>query len=53
MGTIYKVVSGIGALICLYLVLNNFTAATSIVDTIAKNSIKGIQVLQGRQVYMQ
>lgn len=52
MGTIYKVVTGIGALICLYLVLNNATQATTIVKSIADNSIKGIQVLQGRKTYM-
>lgn len=52
MGNIYKVISGVGALIVLYLVLSNVTQTTTIIDSIAKNSIKGIQVLQGRQVYM-
>lgn len=52
MGNIYKVITGVGALIVLYLVLSNATQTTTIIKSIADNSIKGIQVLQGRKTYM-
>ena len=52
MGNVYKIIAGIGTLIALYLVLSNFTATTTIIKTISDNSIKGIQVLQGRKNYM-
>ena len=52
MGGIYKVVAGIGTLIAIYLFLSNYRATTSIINTIGSNSIKGIQVLQGREDYM-
>lgn len=48
MGTLTKVVSGIGVLIAIYLFLDNFNATSSIINTIGKNSINGIAVLQGR-----
>lgn len=49
MGDIYKVIAGIGTLIAIFLFLNNYRATTSIINTVAKNSINGIQVLQGRE----
>lgn len=52
MGTIYKAVAGIGTLIAVYLFLSNYKATTSIINTIGNNSIKGIQVLQGREKYV-
>lgn len=52
MGDIYKIIAGIGTLIAVYLFLNNYRATTSIINTIGSNSIKGIQVLQGREDYM-
>lgn len=52
MGSVYKVIAGIGTLIAVYLFLNNYRATTSIINTIGTNSIKGIQVLQGREKYM-
>lgn len=52
MGTVYKIIAGIGALIAIYLFLSHATATTSIISTIGTNSIRGIQVLQGRENYM-
>ena len=52
MGTMYKVIAGIGTLIAVYLFLSNYRATTSIINTVGSNSIKGIQVLQGRDAYM-
>ena len=52
MGSVYKIIAGIGTLIAVYLFLNNYRATTSIINTIGSNSIKGIQVLQGREKYM-
>jgi hypothetical protein len=43
-----KIVSGIGLLIFVFLLLNNAGATTSIISTIATNSISGIKVLQGK-----
>lgn len=52
MGTVYKVITGIGTLVAIYLFLSNYRATTSIINTIGNNSIKGIQTLQGRGSYM-
>ena len=52
MGTLYKIVAGIGTLIAIYLFLSQYKATVSIINTIGNNSIKGIQVLQGRESYM-
>ena len=52
MGSVYKIIAGIGTLIAIYLFLSNYRATTSIISTIGSNSIKGIQVLQGRENYM-
>ena len=49
MGSVYKVISGIGILIAMYLVLSNATQSTQIISTISSNAINGIQVLQGRK----
>ena len=45
---IVEVISGIFVLITIFLFLNNSRATTSIISTIATNSIKGIAVLQGK-----
>jgi hypothetical protein len=47
-GKVFNVLSGIGILIGMYLLLKNSKATTSIIQTIASNSIAGIKVLQGR-----
>lgn len=52
MGTVYKIVAGIGVLIAIYLFLSNYNGTTKIISTISSNAIKGIQVLQGRDDYM-
>jgi hypothetical protein len=48
MNQLTKIVGGVGILIGMFLVLNNYTASTKIISTIASNSINGIRVLQGR-----
>lgn len=48
MNNVYKVVAGIGMLIFVYLLVANATGTTSIVQTIASNSVSGIKTLQGR-----
>ena len=48
MGSVYKIIAGIGTLIAIYLFLSNYRATTSIISTIGSNAIDGIQVLQGR-----
>lgn len=48
MGNIYKVITGIGLLIGIFLVLSNFTGTVAVINTISKNAINGISVLQGR-----
>ena len=40
--------AGIGMLIAIYLFLSNADNTVSIINSIASNSINGIQVLQGR-----
>lgn len=45
---IFDVVAGIGILIAIYLFLKNYKATTSIITSMASNSIKGIKTLQGR-----
>lgn len=52
MGNVYKIIAGVGTLIAVYLFLSNYRATTSIINTIGTNSIKGVQVLQGRDSYM-
>lgn len=52
MGTVYKVIAGIGTLIAIYLFLSNYRATTSIINTIGSNAIDGIQTLQGRSTKM-
>lgn len=52
MSSIYKIIAGVGTLIAIYLFLSNYRATTSIINTIGSNSVKGIQVLQGRDNYM-
>ena len=41
-------IAGIGLLIGIFLFLNNGSATTSIINSIATNSVSGIKVLQGR-----
>ena len=48
MHSIVKVLGGIGILIGIYLFLSNGTQTVKIINSIAENSITGIQVLQGR-----
>lgn len=48
MNKVFEVVSGIGILIAVYLFLSNYKATTSIISSLASNSISGIKVLQGR-----
>ena len=45
---VVEVISGIFVLIAIFLFLNNSKATSSIVSTIASNSIRGIAVLQGK-----
>ncbi|WP_434785678.1 hypothetical protein [Bacillus velezensis] len=44
----FDALAGIGVLIAIYLFLKNAKATTSIIGTIAGNSISGIKTLQGR-----
>jgi len=48
MGSLYKIIAGIGTLIAIFLFLNNYRATTSIISTIGSQSISGIKTLQGR-----
>lgn len=48
MNSVYKVVAGIGMLIFAYLIVKNWVGTTSVIQTIASNSISGIKTLQGR-----
>jgi len=50
MGTLYKVLSGMGILIAIFLILNNASASVKVVDVLGKNSINMVSVLQGRKV---
>lgn len=52
MGNFYKIIAGVGTLIAVYLFLSNYKATTSIINTLGDKSIKGVQVLQGRDSYM-
>ena len=48
MNRVFDTLSGIGILIGIYLFLNNGSATTSIIKTIAENTTSGIKTLQGR-----
>lgn len=48
MNRVFDVIAGIGVLIGIYLFLANGKQTTSIINTIAGNSISGIKTLQGR-----
>lgn len=48
MNRVFDIVGGIGLLIMLYLFLANGKQTTSIINSIAGNSVKGIKTLQGR-----
>lgn len=50
MAYLYKVLSGMGILIAIFLILNNATASVKVVDVLGKNSINMVSVLQGRKV---
>ena len=43
-----KIIAGIGMLIFVFLILANGKNAVAIVNSVAKNSVSGIKVLQGR-----
>jgi hypothetical protein len=45
---ISKIISGIGILIFIFLIVSNYKATTSVINTIGSNSILGIKTLQGR-----
>lgn len=45
-------IAGIGMLIAIFLILSNASDTVKIINSIASNSINGIQVLQGRKNYM-
>lgn len=47
--TATKIAGWIFILIVLFLFFSNWQASVGIIQTIAKNSIRGIQVLQGRE----
>lgn len=49
MGNIYKVISGIGVLIALYLFLSNATDTVRVINSLSSAGLNGIQVLQGRE----
>lgn len=48
MKSVVVVLSGIGALIALFLLLNKGDKTVAIIKAIAENSTAGIKVLQGR-----
>lgn len=48
MHRVFNVIGGIGILIGIYLFLSNANETVKIINSIASNSITGIQVLQGR-----
>ena len=50
MAYLYKVLSGMGILIAIFLILNNASASVKVVDVLGKNSINMVSVLQGRKV---
>ena len=49
MHNIMKVLGGIGTLIVIYLFLSNGKQTVRIINSIADNTIDGIQILQGRE----
>ena len=49
MHAILKILGGIGVLITIYLFLSNGSQTVKIINSIAGNTIDGIQVLQGRE----
>ena len=48
MGTLYKVLAGIGTLIAIFLFLNNYQASVSIVRQLGSSSTSMVKTLQGR-----
>lgn len=48
MHSVLKIAGGIGVLITIYLFLSNGSQTVKIINSIASNTIDGIQVLQGR-----
>jgi hypothetical protein len=48
MNLIGKMLTGMGVLIAIYLFVANGDKTTSIISTIASNSVSGIKALQGR-----
>lgn len=48
MGNANKIIAGIGMLIFVFLVVSNYKATTSVINTIGGNAVQGIKVLQGR-----
>lgn len=48
MAQISKIIAGIGMLIFVFLVVSNYKATTSVINTVGSNAIQGIKTLQGR-----
>jgi hypothetical protein len=48
MKDVYKVISGIGLLIFLYLIVTNAYGFARIIEAISSNAVSGIEALQGR-----
>ena len=48
MNQLASILGGIGVLIAIYLFLSNADDTAKIINSVASNSINGIQVLQGR-----
>jgi hypothetical protein len=48
MSDIYKIVAGMGMLIFVYLLVYNYTGATSIISTLGKTTNDTVKNLQGR-----
>ena len=45
---VQKIITGIGLLIFVFLVVSNYKATTSVINTIGGNAVQGIKTLQGR-----
>lgn len=48
MGTITKVISGMGILIAIYLFLSNYTATTKVISQLGSTTVGVTKALQGR-----
>ena len=48
MGSIVRIISGMGILIAIYLFVKNANGTASIISSIGSNSVNMVQTLQGR-----